>query len=62
MTVKSKTINFIFVLDLIFIDGFVCCLISIRCREQVQQYYSNLQKVTDEWTRGELISIKHSNV
>jgi hypothetical protein len=23
MTVKSKTINFIFVLDLIFIDGFV---------------------------------------
>jgi hypothetical protein len=29
MTVKIKTINFIFVLDLISIDGFVCCLISI---------------------------------
>jgi hypothetical protein len=38
MTVKIKTINVIFVLDLISIDGFLCCLISISCREQVQQY------------------------
>jgi hypothetical protein len=38
MTVKIKTINFIFVLNLISIDGFLCGLISISCREQVQQY------------------------
>jgi hypothetical protein len=31
-------LNVIFVLDLIYIDGLLCCLISISCREQVQQY------------------------